>query len=367
MKSVPFFDYKHNFVSYEDEILDIVRDVGRRGAFIMQQDLHDFEVNLAEYIGAKHIIGVGNATDAMEMALSIHGVGPGDEVLVSAHTMIATASAVAMVGATPVPVDIGPDHLMDPESCRLAISESTRAILITQLNGRTANMEPFLDIAKDNGLLLFEDSAQGLGSKFKGRAAGTFGAAGCFSFYPAKILGSMGDGGAIICNEPEVYEKYLMMRDHGRGADGDVHLWGRNSRLDNIQAAILSMYLKDFDDVVARRREIAGIYQDRLGACGQLTLPPGPVSDGYHFDSYQNYELQANNRDELKAYLFEHGIGTLIQWGGTGIHQFAKLGLAASLRNADSFFNRCLMLPMNMSISDDDVHHVCDTTLSFYE
>ncbi len=367
MRNVPFFDYKHSFVTYEDQILEIFRDVGRRGAFIMQQDLATFENELAEYIGARHIVGVGNATDAMEMALAVHGVGPGDEVLVSAHTMIATASAVATVGAVPVPVDIGSDKLMDPESCTAAITPATRAILITQLNGRTANMGPFVEIAQGNDLLLFEDSAQALGSRFRGQAAGTFGVAGCFSFYPAKTLGCLGDGGAIICNDPDSYEKYLMMRDHGRGTDGDVHLWGRNSRLDNVQAAILSMYLRDFDRVVARRREIASIYQERLQDCDRLVLPPGPVADSDHFDAFQNYELEADDRDGLKQFLSDQGVGTLIQWGGKGVHQFEKLGMAVELPNADRFFERCIMLPMNMSISDADVVYVCEKVRSYYE
>lgn len=367
MKSVPFFDYKHGFVSHEEQILSIVRDVGRRGAFIMQSDLADFEAALADYVGARHLVGVGNATDAMEMSLSVHGIGPGDEVLVSAHTMIATASAVASVGATPVPVDIGDDNLMDPSACAEVLNESTRAILITQLNGRTAKMEPFLELAAQNDLLLFEDSAQGLGSRYRDQAAGTFGRAGCLSFYPAKTLGCLGDGGAIICNDDETYETYLQMRDHGRGKDGDVHLWGRNSRLDNMQAAILHMYLNEFDQVVARRREIASLYEELLTECGKLTLPPGPNSDPNHFDTYQNYELLAEDRDALKSYLHESGVGTLVQWGGKGIHQFSKLGLGRPLPNADRFFQKCIMLPMNMSISDEDVEYVAQKVIAFYE
>ncbi len=367
MKTVPFFDYKHNFVSYEDRILDLVKDVGRRGAFIMQRDLSEFEEALASYIGAAHVVGVGNATDAMEMALAAYGIGKGDNVLVSAHTMIATASAVAMVGAVPIPVDIGDDFLMDPSACAAAITADTKGIIVTQLNGRTADMGAFQDIAKSKNVMLFEDSAQGLGSKFRGKAAGTFGLAGCFSFYPAKTLGSLGDGGAIVCNDPNMYEKYMMMRDHGRGADGDVHLWGRNSRLDNIQAAVLHMYLKDFDDVVSRRREIATIYQDRLYGCEQIALPAPPSEDSDHFDAYQNYEMCAENRDALKQYLADQGVGTLVQWGGKGVHQFEKLGTLKRLPNADRFFQQSIMLPMNMSVSDEDVVYVANSVLSFYE
>ena len=250
MRQVPFFDYTHNFNSHKSKILEIVADVGSRGAFIMQKDLTEFEAALADYLGVKYTIGVGNATDAMEMALALHGLKSGDEVLVSAHTMIATASAVVSTGARVVPVDIGSDGLMDPKSCEESINSHTKAVLITQLNGRTANMDPFREIVSKHNLQLFEDSAQALGSKFRGKSAGTFGLAGCLSFYPAKILGAFGDGGAIICDDSDEYEQYLMLRDHGRGADGDVHLWGRNSRLDNLQAAFLHYFLKTFDDVV---------------------------------------------------------------------------------------------------------------------
>lgn len=366
MRQVPFFDYKHSFVSYEQQILDTVKNVGRRGAFIMQQDLKDFESALAEYIGAKHVIGVGNATDAMEMSLALYGIGRDDEVIVSAHTMVATAGAIATVGAHPVPVDIGGDHLMDPDACRSAISAKTKAILITQLNGRTANMDPFLAIAEEHGLMLFEDSAQGLGSTYRGRAAGTFGLAGCLSFYPAKILGCFGDGGAIICNDSGAYDQYLMMRDHGRGVDGDVHLWGRNSRLDNLQAAILLMFLRDFESILARRREIAGMYQEGLASCEALQLPPSPSDSAEHFDTYQNYELQADRRDALKAHLESVGVGTLIQWGGRGLNHFERLEMARPLPACDRFFERCIMLPINMSLTDDDVSYVCESVLSFY-
>ena len=164
MRTVPFFDYRYNFVNYEDRIVDLVKDVGRRGAFIMQRDLSEFEEALGSYIGATYVVGVGNATDAMEMALAAYGIGRGDNVLVSAHTMIATASAVATVGATPIPVDIGDDRLMDPVACAAAITPETKGIIVTQLNGQTANMDAFKDLAESKRVMLFEDSAQGLDS-----------------------------------------------------------------------------------------------------------------------------------------------------------------------------------------------------------
>ena len=156
------------------------------------------------------------------------------------------------------------------------------------------------------------------------------------------------------------------IHDHGRDVDGEVKRWGRNSRLDNIQAAILSFKLKTYDKVIKRRREVAKIYQDRLEHIHEIQLPAGPVNDGDNFDTYQNYELQAERRDELQKFLKENGIGTLIQWGGLAIHQFTNLGFDQECPNTEIFFEKCIMLPMNVFVSDDDVHYVCDKVEEFY-
>ena len=363
---IPFFNYPHIFTSQEKDMISVIQDVGRRGAFIMQKDLADFEKNLAAYTGAKYAVGVANATDGLQMALMAGGVKPGDEVIFCTHTMVATASAIHFAGAVPVPIEAGPDHLMDPDAIESAITKRTKAIMPTQLNGRTANMEAIQAIADKHGLVVFEDASQALGSKFKGKCAGTFGAGSCISFYPAKILGCLGDGGAVLTNDEEAHRKLLLLRDHGRDDSGDVVLWGFNSRLDNIQAAILDYQLKRYQGVVDRRRSMAALYQERLESLEQLALPPAPDSDPDHFDVFQNYEIEAERRDELKAYLDENGVGTLIQWGGKAVHQFRKLGFAQSLPYTERLVERMLMLPMNMSLSDDDVGYVCDCVWSFY-
>jgi len=288
-RSVPFFDYPYVFTSQENDLISVIRDVGRRGAFIMQQDLRDFERHIAEYTGAKYALGVGNATDGLCLAVRAVGIGPGNEVIFCSHTMLATAAAIHFAGATPVPVECGSDHLIDPESVRAAITPRTKAIMPTQLNGRTCNMDALLAIADEHGLIIVEDAAQALGSRFKGKCAGTSGAAGAISFYPAKTLGSLGDAGIVLTNDRQVYEKLHMLRDHGRDEDGEVVGWGLNSRLDNIQAAILDYKLKQYDREVARRRQIAQMYQDGLGDLSELTLPPAPESDPNHFDVFQNY------------------------------------------------------------------------------
>jgi dTDP-4-amino-4,6-dideoxygalactose transaminase len=365
-RTVPFFNYPHVFISQEEALMSIIRDVARRGAFIMQKDLADFEANLAAYTGAKYAMGVANATDALQIGLMAAGVKPGDEIMFCSHTMVATASAIHFAGATPVPVEAGPDHLMDPKCIESAITPRTKAIMPTQLNGRTADMDAIMGIAEKHGVEIYEDAAQALGSKFKGKCAGTFGKASCISFYPAKVLGCLGDGGAVLTSDEQVYGKLLSLRDHGRDKDGDVVMWGFNSRLDNIQAALLDYQLKNYQTVVERRRAIARLYQERLGDIEQLVLPPAPDSDPAHYDVFQNYEIEAEGRDELQAYLKERGVGTLIQWGGQAVHQLRKLGFTQSLPFTDRLFERMLMMPMNMSLSDNDVNYVCDCIIDYY-
>lgn len=366
LRTVPFFNYPYVFQEHEADFLRIFQDVGRRGAFIQQKDLLSFEQNLAAYTGARHAMGFSNATDGLLIALRAAGIGPGDEVIFSSHTMVATASAIHYAGATPVPVDCGADHLMDPAAAAAAVTPRTRALMPTQLNGRTCNMDALQEIADRHALLIVEDAAQALGSKFKDKHAGTFGIASAISFYPAKTLGCLGDGGAVLTNDDEMHRIMHLLRDHGRDENGEVQMWGLNTRLDNLQAAILDFKLAVYDQEISRRREIAALYQQMLGDVGELCLPPGPASDPAHFDIYQNYELEAEQRDDLRTYLKEHGIGTLIQWGGKAVHQFSQLGLQATLPVTEKMFTRCLMLPINTSISNDDVMYIAETIRRFY-
>ena len=366
LRNVPFFDYPGVFKAYEPDFLAIFRDVGLRGAFIKQRDLAEFEKDLAAFLGARHVLGVANATDGLHLALRAAGIGPGDEVIFSSHTMLATASAIYFAGATPVPVECGADHLISPEAVSAAITSRTRAIMPTQLNGRTADMDALQAIADRHGLLIVEDAAQALGSRFRGRMASTFGAAGVISFYPAKVLGCLGDGGAVISNDAEIFECVTSLCDYGRNGSGDVVRWGLNSRLDNLQAAFLGFQLKGYGHVVERRRHLASIYQEMLEDIAELVLPPAPDSEPDHFDIYQNYEIEADRRDDLKQCLKDHGIGTLIQWNGQAVHAATALGFTQSLPYTDYLFTRMLLLPMNMSLVDDDIHYICDHIRAFY-
>jgi len=366
LKNIPFFEYPKLWSDDRENLLSIIDNVSLTGGFILQKAVSDFETELANYSGANYSVGVGNATDGMEILLEAIGINLGDEIIISSHTMLATASAIKVCGGSPIPVDIGDDNLIDPKAVEDAITSKTVGIMPTQLNGRTCDMYAILEIAKKHGLFIVEDAAQALGSRYKGQHAGTFGLASAISFFPAKVLGCLGDAGSILVNDDDLYHNIYQIHDHGRDVDGEVKRWGRNSRLDNIQAAILSYKLQSYHNVIDRRREVAQMYQDRLSQLEELILPPAPGIDLDNYDVYQNYELQAENRDELKTYLGENNIGTLIQWGGMAVHQFKQLGFNQTLPKTEQFFKGCIMLPMNVFISNDDIDYICEKVNSFY-
>ena len=345
---------------------NILQDVLSRGAYIMQQDLFDFEDNLAKYLGVKHAIGVADGTMALTLALRAANLPKGSEVIVPSHTFVASAASIHHAGFKPVLVDCGTDHLIDSISLANAVNKNTSAIMPVQLNGRTANMDKIEDIANNNNLKIIEDSCQALGSKYKDKFAGTFGVAGTFSFFPAKTLGCFGDGGAVITDDDSVAEYIKTLRDHGRSASGKVIDWGYNARLDNIHAAILNYKLGFYDEDIERRRKIASIYNEELKDLPQLLLPPAP-DNGDHYDIYQNYEIEAEDRNALEKHLSEQGIGTIRQWGGYTIHQHTQLGLNTDIEYTENMTKRFLMLPLHTALTDEEVYYISSTINSFYQ
>lgn len=367
-RSVPFFNYSHIYKQYETELLDIFKDIAGRGAYIMQEEVRDFEKNLATFLDAKYSLGVGNCTDGLLLAIKAAGIKAGDEVIFSSHTFVATASAIYHSGASPVPVECGPDHLIDTKAIEAAITSKTRAIIPTQLNGHVCDMDEILRIAKKYDLILIEDAAQSLGAKYKGKSAGTFGLASAYSFYPAKVVGCFGDGGSVVTNSSELYEKVFLTRDHGRAKIGEVVTWGMNSRLDNLQAAILDFKLKHYPKDISRRREIASMYQDGLSEISELVLPPAPGQNPDKFEVYQNYEVEAeaSEREKLRSFLKDRGIGTILQWGGKAVHQFEGLNLKYSLPYTERLMDRMFLLPMHTGLSDSEVQYVIENIREFY-
>lgn len=365
-RQIPFFNYQALFKAQEEDYVRIFKDVCGRGAYILQKDLSQFEDNLKKFLNVKHAFGTSDGTNAIMIGLMALGVGPDDEVICSSHTYIATASAAQILGAVAVPCDIGPDNLLDPKDAEKRITPRTKVIIPTQLNGRTCDMEAIQAMADKHGIMVAEDAAQALGSKFKGRNAGTFGKFGTFSFYPAKVLGCFGDGGAIVTNDDAIAAKLYALRDHGRDEAGNVVMWGTNARLDNLQAAFLDFKLKAYPADMERRRTIARMYNEAFKGMPQLTLPPGPDDDANHYDIYQNYELAADRRDDLRVFLKDKGIGSIMQWAGTPVHKFEKLGFTVSIPGVEKFFERCLMLPMNVTLTDEDVAYIIASVQEFY-
>lgn len=371
MVKVPFFDWAGLYNERGDEFARILNDTLSRGGFILQSDVEEFEARLAAYVGVKYAVGLADGTNAILLGLRASGIGPRDEVIIAGHSFIAAAQSIHFAGATPIPVEIDDDDwLISPEAIEAAIGTRTRAIMAVHVNGRVCKMDRILEVAARHGLEVFEDSAQALGAKFEGRSAGAFGRWGTYSFYPSKTLGCFGDAGAFVTNDPEIYERVRAMRNHGAGVDKsipvDVDIWGTNSRLDNVHAAILNYKLGYYDDVIARRREIARCYHGVLEQFGSVRLPPGPDADPRYFDIYQNYELCYHDRDALRRYLSDHHIGTIVQWGGFGIHHLKNLGIQRNLPETDRFFRESLLLPLNHILTHEQVEHVVATLAEFF-
>jgi len=231
------------------------------------------------------------------------------------------------------------------------------------LYGRTGKV----DISNRYNIPIIEDSAQALGARYKGQCAGTFGFSGNFSFYPSKALGAFGDAGEVVTNDEETAEKIRALRNHGRIKGTEVMMWGLNCRMDNLQAAILDVKLKKLPKWIERRREIAKMYQEGLCEVKEIKLPPPPVENEEHYDIYQNYEIEAERREELMVYLRNKGIEVVIQWGGRAVHQFPALGLGdVHLPRTEEMFKKALLLPLYPELTDEQVRYVVHSIKEFY-
>jgi dTDP-4-amino-4,6-dideoxygalactose transaminase len=364
---VRFVDYPTQFRKMDDEIMGTIRTVLSQGDLMLRQQLRDFEANFAHFVGTRYAVGTSNCTDALHLVLRAAGVGPGDEVITVAHTFVATAAAIHHAGATPILVDIGDDHLMDVDQVEAVVTPHTKAVILVHLNGRLCDMGRLMPLAEHHGLLVIEDSAQALGASFNGTRGGAFGIAGCFSFYPAKLLGAFGDAGAMTTNSADMAEKVMALRDHGRTGPGELSGWSFNCRMDNLHAAVLDLKLRRVPEWIRRRRQLAARYHERLSGLPQVLLPPPPAENGPYFDVYQNYELEAQDRDGLVAFLKGRGVEILIPWGGKAVHQFKTLELTRfSLPTTERLFRGVLMLPLHTELSDDQIDYVCDTVREFY-
>lgn len=367
MEKVSFVNYKQQYNNLKEEIDKKIQETLKRGDLILRGDVEEFEKNLAAFVGTKYAVGLNSGTDALIISLRAAGVKEGDEVITVSHTFMASISSIVHVGAKPVLVDVGEDFIIDTEKIEEVITPKTKAIIPVHLNGRTCDMGKIMEIAEKHNLIVVEDAAQALGSKFNNKMAGSFGLTGCFSFYPAKILGSYGDAGAITTNSEEIVEKVRLFRDHGQKTKTEIVCYGWTARLDNLQAAILNVKFKYLSDWIERRREIAGMYQKGLEKISSIQLPPSPDFDNLHFDAFQNYILKAEKRNELFEFLKKNDIETLIKDPVPNHKQKAMSSTNFNLPYTEKLADKVISLPMYPELTNEEVKYVIDKIKEFYD
>ncbi len=332
---------------------------------MLRGQLRDFEGNLAQFVGTKYAIGVNSCYHALHFSLLAAGVRPGDEVITVGHTFVATVSAIIHAGAKPILVDVGDDYNMDPDRLARAVTPKTKAILPVHLNGRVCEMNRIMAIAEEHGIVVIEDAAQALGASFDAKMAGSFGLTGCFSFYPFKALGGLGDGGAITTNDPEVTRLVTLLRFNGEDREtGEYHNHGYTALLDNLQAAVLDVKLRYLREWIAHRRYIADRYRQGLKGIDGLRLPH--FSEEKQFDSYQNYVIRTKQRDRLRDFLKEKGVETLVHWPKP-MWEHKGLGLInPCLPVTESICREVLSLPMSAETTPEHVDITVEAIQEFF-
>jgi dTDP-4-amino-4,6-dideoxygalactose transaminase len=352
---IPLVDLKAQYKSIKNEIFTAWDDVFGTMQLFLGPNVRALESEFAAYCGVKYAIGVSDGTEALYLALRAANVGPGDEVITVSHTFIATVEAILLSGAKPVFIDVDPQtYLMDINQIESKISERTRAILPVHLYGQIVDMDPILDIANRHDLAVIEDACQAHGAEYKGRKAGSIGTLASFSFYFTKNLGAYGEGGMVTTNDPELARQVRMLRDHGSEKRYFHEIIGVNGRLDELQAAVLRIKLKHLDEWNEQRRRNAASYENALKSMDLIT--PFEAPGNRHV--YHLYVIRTQQRDTLRAWLNEHGIGTGIHYP-VPIHlQKACTNLGyqpGSLPVTERLVNEILSLPMYPELNDEQI------------
>ncbi|MEW6668806.1 MAG: DegT/DnrJ/EryC1/StrS family aminotransferase [Thermodesulfobacteriota bacterium] len=351
-----------NYLSQKEDIDAAMQRVLTCGWYILGKETAAFEREFAAYIGTRYALGVANGTEAIFLALRACGIGEGDEVITVSHTAVATVAAVEMCGATPRLVDVR-EHscTLDPAALEQALTERTKAVVPVHLYGQPADLTPILDFAGRRGLYVIEDCAQAHGARYKERKVGSWGAAGCFSFYPTKNLGCLGDGGAVTTDDPEIFARLHSLRQYGWDERRISRMPGYNSRLDELQAAVLRVKLARLEEWNERRRAVAGAYSERLGGL-RLSLP-SPVPETTHV--YHQYVVRFENkseRDEMISLLLREGVQTAIHYP-VPVHRQpfyeCRFGRSNDLRATEAVCDRILSLPMFPELSPVEIDRVC--------
>jgi len=370
--TIPSFTLNRQNDLLQEDLLKCITKVLNKGVFILHENVTEIEENMANYCQSSYGIGVSSGSDALYLSLLACGIGPGDEVITTPFTFFATASSISRTGAKPVFVDIDPKTLnINSNLIRHKINSNTRAILPVHLFGCPADMRPITDIAGEYNLFVIEDAAQAIGAKYQDKKIGSFGDAACFSFFPTKNLGALGDGGMIVTNNHSISEQIKLLRLHGAKKKYHHEIFGFNSRLDELQAAILNIKFNFIELWNSRRREIAHLYNslfeklidiDKMG----IRLPI-ESKDTYHV--YHQYTIQTNKRDELQTHLKKQGIASTVYYP-VPLHLqkvYSSLGYGpGSLPVSELACNQVLSLPMFPELTNDEIKTIVESIADFF-
>ncbi len=367
---IPQTDPKESYLAHQAEIDAAIQRVLDSGCYILGPEVESFEREFAAYIGVRHAIGVGSGTDALELSLRACGAGPGDLVFTVSHTAVATIAAIELAGATPVLVDIDPvTYTMDANCLKEALARppagTPKAVIPVHLYGHPADMSLILELTKRHGLYVIEDCAQSHGATLNDRKTGAWGDIAAFSFYPTKNLGALGDGGMVVTDNSALAERIRLLQQYGWRERYLSDIPGGNSRLDELQAAVLRVKLRSLDKDNMQRQKLAQTYNEILADAG-LTLPKvrSGVSHAYH-----QYVVRLPKRDALRNYLRQAGVGTLIHYPAPVHLQPAyqgRLPIVAPLQFTEQFARQVLSLPMFPQLSDEQIRYVAEGIIGFY-
>jgi dTDP-4-amino-4,6-dideoxygalactose transaminase len=363
---VPFVDLGAQYRAHRRELDAALTRVIERNAFVGGEPVKEFERRFAQRHGVRHCIACGNGTDAIYIVLRMLGVGPGDEVITTAASWISTSETITQAGAAPVFVDVDECYLIDAERIERAITPRTRAVIPVHLYGQAAAMSQIRELCAARGLRLIEDCAQAHFAQWRGQFVGTFGDAATFSFYPGKNLGAWGDAGAVVTNDDELARRCRMYANHGALVKHEHEIEGINSRMDGLQASLLTAKLDHIDEWTAARRRVAARYDEALRGVGDLTLPR--VRDGATH-VYHLYVVATAQRDALRSHLAAREIETAVHYPTALplLPAYARLGLtAAQIPNAARNQARILSLPIYPEITDEQVEHVVGAVREFF-
>jgi UDP-2-acetamido-2-deoxy-ribo-hexuluronate aminotransferase len=367
MKNIKMADLHGQYLKIKPEIDSAIQEVLTSTAFINGPQVKEFNNNLASYLGARHVVGCANGTDALQIAIMALDLKPGDEVISPDFTFIATVEVVALLGLVPVIVDVDPvTFTIDPDKIRKAITSKTKAIIPVHLYGMCANMGEILSIAKENNLAVIEDTAQAIGGnyfdeKYKGKA-GTIGTIGCTSFFPSKNLGCFGDGGALITNDDQLAERIRCIANHGAKVKYYHDEIGVNSRLDTLQAAILNVKLRHLNEYAKARQRAANFYDSQLAGIERVITPTTP---SYTDHVFHQYTIKIDgDRDALKNYLAKQDIPTMIYYP-VPMHRQKAFNVKGNFPVSDALAKSVLSLPMHTELTTDEQDYICDKIQAF--